>query len=145
MLCCLLVHLCFVVSYAYMVLNAEKRNKLAELVAHCKAALADAGTSTPADTPPTASSGLSPSAPPLVDLRQKGVAEVATASEDEGTCTGLVFKRKRGADIVAPSNSASDGHTPCFRENPLVPPPPRDLMVLEGGGWGGGGGERLWR
>jgi len=44
--------LCFVVSHANMVLNAEKRNKFVELVARRKAALANAGTSTLVNTPP---------------------------------------------------------------------------------------------
>ena len=60
-------------SHAYMVLNAEKRNKLVELVAHCKAALADAGTSTPAGPPPAATSTLITPKPAPIDHRQKGL------------------------------------------------------------------------
>jgi len=59
---------------------------------------------------------------------------VETASEDEGTCTCLVFKRKRAADVVDPSLSTSNGHAPSFKENPPSASSPRDLMVLEGGG-----------
>jgi len=118
-----------------MVLDVEKRRKLGELVACRKAAPADGGTSTPAGPPPTATSAPISPEPAPIDHRQKGVVEAA-ASEDEDTCTCLVFKRKREADVVAPSHSASDGHAPYFRENPPSSSFPRDLMVLEGGGGG---------
>jgi len=116
-----------------MVLNEEKRNKLAELVARRWAAFANASTSTPAGPPPaTISTPISPEPAPI-DHRQKGVVE-ATSSENEDTLTGLVFKRKRGDDVVPPSHSASDGHAPSFRENPPSASSPHDLIVLEGGG-----------
>jgi len=120
-------------SCADMVLDTEKKRKLGELVARRKDALADASTSTPAGTPPPATSTPISPEPTPIDQRQKGVEE-ATASEYENTCIGLVFKRKRTADVVAPSLSASDGHAPSFRENPPSASSPRDLMVLEGGG-----------
>jgi len=125
-------------SCADMVLDAEKRRKLVELVSRHKAALADVGASTPAGTPPAAtSSPISPDTTPI-DHRQKGVVEAIT-SEDEDTCTCLVFKRKRVVDVAAPSHSASDGRAPSFKENPPSASSPRNLVVLEGGG------ERPWR
>jgi len=58
----------------------------------------------------------------------------AIASEDEDTCYGLVFKRKMGADVAVPANSASDGRASSFRENPPNVSSPRDLVVREGRG-----------
>jgi len=78
-----------------MVINEEKRKKLAELASKRKAALANVGTSTPEGTSPPATSAPISLKPAPIDQRQKRVVE-ATVSEDEDTCTGLVFKRKRG-------------------------------------------------
>ena len=58
----------------------------------------------------------------------------ATACEDEGTYTSLVFKRKRAADIAASPHSASDGHASSFKDHPPSASSPRELMTLEGGG-----------
>jgi len=89
-----------------MVLNAEKRRQLAIVAAQLKAA---PGPSAPG-----------PSAPAPIDQRLKRVVVVAevAASEDEDTCSGLVFKRKRKADAAVPAPSSSDGHTPSYREHP---------------------------
>jgi len=108
-----------------MVPNKEKRRQLAELASRRKVipALTDAGTSGPADAPLAATSAPSPSSPPPANQRQKEVVE-ATASKDEETCSGFVFKRKRPAKVEAPS----------FRENPSSTSSPCDIMVLEGGG-----------
>jgi len=67
-----------------------------------------------------------------VDQRQKGVVEVI-ASEDEDTCSGLIFKRKRKVDVAVPANSASDDYAPSFRKHPPSASSPRDLVVREGG------------
>ena len=77
-----------------------------------------------------------PSAPSLVDQRLKGVAEVteATDSEDEDTCSGLIFKRKRKADVVVPAPSGSKGQAHSYREHPPSTSSPRDIMVQEGRG-----------
>jgi len=64
-------------------------------------------------------------------LGRRGVVE-ATASKDEGTCTSLVFKRKRADDVVAPSHSASDGHAPSFKDNPPSASSPREFIMHEG-------------
>ncbi|XP_068503759.1 uncharacterized protein [Phaseolus vulgaris] len=103
----------------------KKRRQLAEVALQRKAAPgpSDADASTPA------ASASSPFAPALVDQRQKGVVE-ATASEDEDTCSGLVFKRKRKVDVAVPVNSASDDRAPSFREHPTSASFPHDLMKL---------------
>jgi len=131
--CLLIQTLTYCVSCAYMVLNEEKRRKLAELTSKRKAALAKVGTSTPVGTPPVATAAPISPEPAPTDQRQKVVVE-AIASEYKDTCTSFVFKRKRAANVVAPSHSASDGHAPSFKENPLSASSPRDLIVLEGGG-----------
>ena len=114
-------------SDAGMVLNAEKRRQLAEVALQRKA------TPGPSDVDaftPTAS-GPGPSVLAFVDQRQNGVAE-ATASEDEDTCSGFFFKRKRKVNVAVPANSASDA--PSFREHAPSVSSPRDLVVQEGGG-----------
>jgi len=115
-----------------MVLNAEKRNKLIELVVRHKATLADAGTSAPASTPAAAASAPNSSEPSPVDDRLKGVV-VAIGSEDKDTYTGLVFKRPRVGDVEAPSNSTSDGHAPFFKDNSPNASSPCNLIMHEGG------------
>ena len=87
-----------------------------------------------------ATTTLSPSAPASVDHRQNGVVE-ATASEDEDTCSGLVFKRKRVVDVTAPTHLASDDRAPSFGENPPSVSSPRDIVVHEGGGKSASGGD----
>ena len=57
-----------------------------------------------------------------------------TGSEDEDTDSGLVIKRPRVDEVVAPSHSASGGLTPSFRDNPSSASSPCDLIVHEGGG-----------
>jgi len=106
-----------------MVLNTEKKRMLAEAASKLKASV-DPSEALPAP---------SFSAPAPAYLRQKGMVE-ATASEDEDTCTGLVFKRKRGADVAVSMHSLPDGCAPSFRENPPSASSPRDLVVHEGRG-----------
>jgi len=105
-------------SHADMVLNEEKRRMLAEAASKRKAGAgpSDVDVATPANAPGTAITAPSPYAPTPMDLRQKGVVE-ATASEDEDTCSSLVFKRKRVVDVAVPAQSASDGRASFFREN----------------------------
>jgi len=110
-----------------MALVEEKRRKLGELVARRRAALANAGTSAPVG-PPSAAAEPAP-----IDNRQKGDLE-ATTSEEEGSCMGLIFKRKRAGNFAVPSHSASDGHAPSFRDNPPSASSPPDLIMHEGGG-----------
>jgi len=92
-----------------MVLNAEKRKQLAAMAAQMKAA-----------------PGPSALGPSTKGKRLKGVAEVAEVapSEDEDTCSDLVFRRKRKADVAVPMPSGLDEQAPFYRECPLVPPLP---------------------
>jgi len=83
-----------------MVLNAEKRRHLAVVAAQMKTA----------------------PGPSTKDKRLKGVAKAAEVapSEDDDTCSGLVFKRKRKVDATVPAQSGSDGQAPSYRECPPV-------------------------
>jgi len=108
-----------------MVLNAKKRRQLAEIALKRKAA----------PGPSTADAPIHP-----VDQRQKGVAE-ATATEDEDTCLGLVFTRKRKVDVAVPTNLASDNRAPSFRENPPSASSPHDIVVHESGRESASGGD----
>jgi len=111
--------------------NKDKKKKLADLLAKRRAAAAGVGTS-PRVSPTSATSA--PIEPAPVDDRQKGV--VAVDSDDEETCTGLVFKRQRVGEAMAPSPSPSGG-IPAFRDNPPSTSSPCQLVVHEGGGGGG--------
>jgi len=118
-----------------MVLNTEKTRMLAKAASKRKANSGPSATDapTPIDGPPAATFVPSPSVPAPVGQKQKGVVE-ATASEDEDTCTGLVFKRQRVATTTVPALSASDDRTPSFRENPPSVYSPRDIVGHEGEG-----------
>jgi len=118
-----------------MVLNAKKRRMLAEAVSKLKVGVSpsSANVATLVHAPPAPTPAPSPSTLALADLRQKGVVEVA-ASQDEDTCSSLVFKKKRGTDVAVPVLSASDGCAPSFREKPLSASSPRHLVIHEGGG-----------
>jgi len=111
--------------------NKYKKKKLADLLAKCRVATAGVGTSTPGVPPTLTTSAPHPTEPAPVDDRQKGV--VAVNSDDEDTCTSLVFKRQRVEEVVVPSPSASGG-TPTFKDNPLSASSPCQLVVHEGAG-----------
>jgi len=100
--------------------NKDKKKKLAYLLAKRRAAAAGVGTSTPRAPSISATFAPHPIEPAPADDRQKGV--VAVDTDDEDTCTSLVFKRQRVGEVVVSSPSASGG-TPTFRDNPQVPPP----------------------
>ena len=114
-----------------MVLNEEKRKRLAELLARCQTTPTGAGGSTPAGPPLVATSaqGLPGLAP---DDKQKRVV-VAVDSEDEKIDECLVFKRPR-VGVATTSLSGTDGHAPSYRDNPPSASSPRELLALEGGG-----------
>jgi len=83
-----------------MVLDAKKRRHLVVMVEQKKSA--------------PDPSALGPFAPVPKDKRLIGVAEVADValSEDEHTCSGLVFRRKRKVDAAILVPSDSDGQAP---------------------------------
>ena len=112
--------------------NKDKRKKLGELLAKRRAVTAGVGTSTPRSPPNSATSAPNTTKPAPVD-GQKGVVAVVVNSEDEATCTGLVFKRPRVGEAATPSHSASGGLIPAFRDNPPSVSSPHDLVVHEGG------------
>jgi len=111
--------------------SKDKRKKLADLLAKRRVAAAGVGTSTPRTPPTSATSAPQTIEPAPVDNKQKGV--VVVDSNDEDTCTSLVFKRQRVGKVVAPSPSTSGG-TSAFRDNPPSASSPRHLIVHEGGG-----------
>jgi len=94
-----------------MVLDAEKRKHLAAVAMQKK--------TTPC--------------PSAKEKKLKGEAEVAP-SEDEETCSGLVFKRKCKADVAILVPSDSYGRAPSYRECPPNAFSPRDMVVHEGRG-----------
>jgi len=89
-----------------MTINADKKKKLAELLVKSRIAAAGEGTS---NAPPPTTSAPYSTEPTPIDKR-KGVV-VETGSEGEETGSDLVFKRHRSDDVVAPSHSASGGHS----------------------------------
>jgi len=105
--------------------NNDKKKKLADLLAKLKAAIAGKGTSTPIAPSTSATPAPHPTEP------ARGV--VVVESDYEETCTGLVFKRQRVGETVAPSTSASGG-TPTFMDHPPSASSPLPLVVYEGGG-----------
>jgi len=108
-----------------MCLSEDKKKKLADLLAKQRAAatgtslsitLAPSTSATPASHPPNP-------APTTGELR--GV--LAVESDDEDTCTGLVFKRPRVGAYAVPSASVSAG-TPTFIDHPLSASSPFQLL-----------------
>jgi len=117
-----------------MVLDAEKRRYLVVVATQKKTAL---GPSAPIPAAP----GSSAHGPSVKDNRRKGVVEVAP-SEDKDTCSGLIFRRKRKADVAIPVPSNLDGQAPSYRECPPSASSPRDIMVQEGRREGASGGDQ---
>ena len=72
-------------------------------------------------------------APSVKDKKMKVVAEVAP-SEDEDTCSGLVFKRKLKVDGAISAPSDSDGRAPSYGNSPSSASSPHDIAVQEGRG-----------
>jgi len=130
-----------------MVLNKEKRARLAEVLALHEEAVADVGASAPS-APPTnqAVPSPTPSAPlaavPLATVRAsptpaplekgKGVVEIVF-DDEEDTMEGPVFKRCKVA-IAAISHSSSARHLASFRDHPPSASSPQGFLTLEGGG-----------
>jgi len=139
-----------------MVLNAEKRARLAEVLSLRDDAAAGAGASAPTaplatqtipappstqTTPVPASSApitaiplaTAKASPPLAPLEKgKGVVHISS-DDEEDTMEGPVFKRRKVA-TVATSHSSSARHSASFRDHPLSASSPRGPLALEGGG-----------
>ena len=113
-----------------MVLNEEKRNRLADVIARRQAALGGAGGSAPVVLLIAAQA----SPIPAPAEKKKGVVAV-DSDDDEDTSEGLVFKRPR-VGVMATSLSATDGHPPSFRDNPPSASSPRARRRWGEHSWG---------
>ncbi|KAK7332477.1 hypothetical protein VNO80_29229 [Phaseolus coccineus] len=113
----------FVLFTAGMVLSADKKKRLADVLSRRNAGgLAPAGPSSPAGA-----------ALDRIADKSKRAAPVEV-SDDEDTCSGLVFKRKRVGTATEVS-SATEGHPSSFREHPpSASSPPEPILTIEGGG-----------
>jgi len=136
-----------------MVLNEEKRTRLADSLAHRQEALALAGASTPS-APISAHAAPSPApfapivAVPLATVRasptpdplekDKGVVEIES---NKYSAEGPVFKRRRVV-VAATSHSTTVGRLASFRDHPPSASSPHDLLALEGGGENAPGNEK---
>jgi len=140
---------------AGMVLNEEKRARLADALARRQGALGVAGASASfAPISAHAAPSPAPSAPivavPLVDVRaspapaplekDKGVVKIESDG-DKDTVEGPVFKRRK-AVVAATSYSTTMGHPTSFRDHPPNTSPPHSLLTLEGGGESAPGDEQ---
>ncbi|KAK7342256.1 hypothetical protein VNO80_25201 [Phaseolus coccineus] len=106
-----------------MVLSADKKKRLADVLSRRNAGgLAPAGPSSPAGA-----------ALDRIADKSKRAAPVEV-SDDEDTCSGLVFKRKKVGTATEVS-SATEGHPSSFREHPpSASSPPEPILTIEGGG-----------
>jgi len=115
-----------------MVLNEEKRARLAEVLALCEEAITGVGapalsvpniapatpfptpSSTPLDVVPLAAVGASPTPAPF----EKGKRMVEIVSDDDAdTTNGFVFKRRRVA-VAVTSHSSSTRRPASLRDHP---------------------------
>ena len=131
-----------------MVLNKEKRVRLADALARSQGALGGAGASAPSapidtsqvmPTPapsapivaiPLATARASPTPTPIE--RNKSVVAIES-EEEEDTVEGPVFKRRR-ALAETTSHSTTIGRPVSFRDHPPSASSPCGLLALEGGG-----------
>jgi len=111
--------------------NKDKKKKLADLLAKRRAAAAGANPSTPLTHSSSAAPASHPTNPAPAAIELTGA--VAVKSDDEDTCTSLVFKRPRVGETVAPSASAS-ARTPTSMDHPPSASSPLQVVALEGGG-----------
>jgi len=111
--------------------NKDKKKKLPDLLAKRRAAATEASPSTPLTPSSSAAPAFHPTNPTLVVVELEGA--VAVESDDEDTCTDLVFKRPRVGETAAPSTSAFV-RTPTFVDHPPSASSPLQVVALEGGG-----------
>jgi len=107
-----------------MRLGKDKKRKLADLLAKQRAA--PTGTSLSIPLAPSTSAAPAPTAGELMGL-------LAVESDDEDTCTGLVFKRRRVGASAVPSASVS-AVAPTFIDHPPSASSPLPVVTLKGGG-----------
>jgi len=109
----------------------DKKKKLADLLAKRKAIAVREGTSMPIAPSTSTAPAPHPIEPASAADRPGGVVVVDT--DDEEMCTGLVYKRSRVGEVVAPSALASGG-SPAFMDHPPIASSPLPLVAPEGGG-----------
>jgi len=109
----------------------DKKKKLIDLLAKRKATAIGKDTSMPIAPSTSVVPTPHPTEPASVVDKLEGV--VAVDTDDEETCIGLVFKRSKVGEVVAPSTFASGG-TPAFMDHPPSASSPLPLVVHEGGG-----------
>jgi len=117
---------------AGMVLNEEKRARLADALARRLGAMSDAGASVPSApivAVPLAIVQDLPAPAPLE--KNKGVVEIN--SEDEDSREGVIFKRRRVVAVTT-SHSATSNRPSSFWDQPPNAFSTRRLLALEGGG-----------
>jgi len=133
---------------AGMLLNEEKRARLADSLARHQGVLGAAGASAPsapinsaqaAPTPapsapiasiPLATTRASPTPTPLE--RNKSMVAIES-DEDEDIAEGPVFKRRRVV-VATTSDSTTIGRPASFRDHSPSTSSPHSLLALEGGG-----------
>jgi len=130
---------------AGMVLNEEKRARLADALARRQGVPGAASASAP---PAPNSAAVAPSPAPSVPISAVPLATVQASpaqtplekgkrvvkiESDEDSKEGPVFKRHR-AMVVATSYSTTAGRPASFREHPPSASSPRGPLALEGGG-----------
>ena len=116
---------------ANMGFSNNKKKKLVDLLDKRKAAATEEGTFMP--IAPSTSAAPAPCPTELAPSINRPEGMVAVDTDDEETCTDLVFKRSRVDEVVAPSTSASGG-LPTFMDHPPSASSPLPLAVPEGGG-----------
>jgi len=130
-----------------MVLNAEKRARLAEVLSIRDDAAAGAGASAPPAPPATQTTPAPASSAPIAAIplatvrasppptpleKNKGVVLI-TSEDEEDTMDGPVFKRRKAA-TAATSHSSCARRLASLRDYPPSVSSPQGPLALEGGG-----------
>jgi len=130
-----------------MVLNKEKRARLADALARRQGALGVTGASPPSAPISThVAPSPAPSAPivvvpfavvwassaPVPLEKDKGVVEIESDREEDSV-EGPIFKRRRAVEATT-SHSTTIGRPTSFRDHPPSASSPHGLLALEGGG-----------
>jgi len=125
---------------AGMMLNEEKRDRLADALARRQGALGVVGDSAPSAPISTHTAPSPAPSAPIVAVRaspaptpfekDKRVVEIESDG-DEDTVEGPIFKRRR-AVVATTYHSTNVGRPGLFRDHPPSASSPHDLLVVEG-------------
>jgi len=116
-----------------MVLNKEKRARLADALARRHGALSGASASAPSAPIVVVLLATAQASPMLTPLeKNKGIMSI-DSDDDEDTGEGIVFKRRRVAAATT-THSATSSRPASFKDQPPSASSPRGLLALEGGG-----------